>query len=137
LIADNRENQMIGPILPVRLAKAASFLNVTSWSRVIQYFGLSRRLRYVRLFSFMFVLLYATTAEPLAARLLPVPPSDAEILRVIAYKRAGAEDLKLDLYLPRHLSGKPRLILCIDGGGWSRGNKRTAPELMLLTPGTL
>lgn len=74
-------------------------------------------------------------AQRLIARRPVVNPSDATILRDLIYKRAGDTSLKIDLYLPKGLTSPAPMILCIHGGGWSRGNKRQCPATMMVRDG--
>ncbi len=54
----------------------------------------------------------------------PPAPRDAKILRDIPYVTGGHERQKLDLYLPRKKSDRPRpLIVWVHGGGWRGGDK--------------
>jgi acetyl esterase/lipase len=48
------------------------------------------------------------------------------VIRDIEYARVGAQELKLDLHIPR---GKPRppLILWVHGGAWQSGSKNSMP----------
>ncbi len=61
--------------------------------------------------------------------------SDTEVIRNLVYRKIGDQELLADLYLPKKVSGKPPIILCIHGGGWSRGNKRQCPALTMLKSG--
>lgn len=85
------------------------------------------------------LLLVIGLAGPFVQRLIARRPmgdlSDATILRDLIYKRVGDVSLKIDLYLPKSLTSPPPMILCIHGGGWSRGNKRQCPAIMMVKDG--
>ena len=44
----------------------------------------------------------------------------------ITYMRAGGEDLKLDLYRPRGVTGANPTLIYYHGGGWTNGNKESS-----------
>jgi acetyl esterase/lipase len=96
-------------------------------------FGLGTRHAWLLLA--VLTLLSVPAVRPVGARPAPIDPSDATVLRDLVYKRVGAAELKLDLYLPKDVSGQPRLILCIHGGGWINGNKRNCPGVMMVKDG--
>lgn len=78
-------------------------------------------------------------AGPAVQRLMARRPivnlDDATILRDLVYKQVGNTALKIDLYLPKNVAKPPPMILCIHGGGWSRGNKRQCPAVMMVRDG--
>ncbi len=61
--------------------------------------------------------------------------SGADVLENLVYRKVGNRELLADLYLPKNATGNVPLILCIHGGGWSRGNKRQCPALPMLKEG--
>jgi acetyl esterase/lipase len=62
-------------------------------------------------------------------------PADASEIRDLVYRKVGDQELRIDLYLPKKAAGKPPMILCIHGGGWSRGNKKQCPAVMMVKDG--
>ena len=61
--------------------------------------------------------------------------SKATVLSNLVYRKVGGTDLLLDLYLPKDAKGIPPVILCLHGGGWSRGNKKHCPAVMMVKDG--
>jgi len=51
------------------------------------------------------------------------PPPGVTVKRDVVYGKGGGRDLKLDLYLPEKKNGAA--IVCIHGGGWGGGDKRS------------
>ncbi|MBA3607108.1 MAG: alpha/beta hydrolase [Chthoniobacterales bacterium] len=79
--------------------------------------------------------LWGSAVQQLMAKRTVVDPSEATVLPDLVYKRVGTTELKIDLYLPKNVSGQPPMILCIHGGGWSRGNKRNCSGVMMVKEG--
>ncbi len=94
----------------------------------------SRRFRWWAIAIFTTVLGGLGTPQLMAKRQRE-DPSNATILRDLVYSRVGDKALRLDLYLPENITGPVPVILCIHGGGWSRGNKRRCPALILVDNG--
>jgi acetyl esterase/lipase len=61
--------------------------------------------------------------------------SGADVVDNLVYRKIGDRELRADLYLPKNRTGKVPLILCIHGGGWSRGNKKQCPALPMVKEG--
>ncbi len=94
----------------------------------------SRRFRWLAIVIFAMVFGGLGMQELMAKRQLG-DLSDANVLRDLVYSRVGDRALRLDLYLPKNTTKPVPVILCIHGGGWSRGNKRRCPALALVDNG--
>ncbi len=79
--------------------------------------------------------LWSPSLENLLGRRQIVDFSDTSILRDLVYKTINGQELKIDLYLPKNDIDRPPIILCIHGGGWSKGNKRQCPAVMMVKEG--
>lgn len=58
------------------------------------------------------------------ANLEPEIPEDIEEFKDIEYKNINGKSLQIDLYKPRNLTEKARLLVFVHGGGW-KGGKRS------------
>ena len=61
--------------------------------------------------------------------------SDANVVDNLVFRKVGDRELRADLYLPKKSTGKTPLIVCIHGGGWSRGNKKQCPAVPMVKEG--
>ena len=61
--------------------------------------------------------------------------SDANVVDNLVFRKVGDRELLADLYLPKKSTGNEPLILCIHGGGWSRGNKKQCPAVAMVKDG--
>lgn len=79
-------------------------------------------------------MLFGPAVQRLIAR-RTVDLADANVVDNLVYRKIGDRELRADLYLPKNPKGKVPLILCIHGGGWSRGNKKQCPALPMVKEG--
>lgn len=78
--------------------------------------------------------LFGPTVQRLMARQF-ADLANTTVIRDLVYRKAGDQELRVDLYLPKKVTGKLPVILCIHGGGWSRGNKKQCPAVMMVKDG--
>jgi acetyl esterase/lipase len=57
---------------------------------------------------------------------------EVEIERGIVYGKGGTTDLQLNLAMPKEGDGPFPAIVCIHGGGWSRGNRQSLDDVIAL-----
>ncbi|MDQ2805992.1 MAG: alpha/beta hydrolase [Chloroflexota bacterium] len=106
---------------------------------------MKRNHRLRRIFAALLILLKAPIAWIYAAP-NPAPstpkigPEMGRVSANLTYCRGGAADLKLDLYLPQPLEGRPAPVaVYLHGGGWQDGDKtwigRILPATALTTRG--
>jgi acetyl esterase/lipase len=91
-------------------------------------------------FQYLALFLAATAMwTPFVQRLIArrdiMEPEDASVLRDLPYRHVAGQTLKVDLFLPKNARNHPPVILCIHGGGWSKGNKRQCPAVMMVNEG--
>ena len=78
--------------------------------------------------------------RPTPARAAPDRAKDPEkpwynLHTDILFHKAGAQELRLDLYVPRESAALPATILYIHGGGWHQGSRRACPAESLVAAG--
>lgn len=63
----------------------------------------------------------------------PKVPSGVREEKNIKYARVGSDTLRLDIYSPKHISGKLPVVVWIHPGGWAYGNRHSCPIACLAT----
>lgn len=86
-------------------------------------------------FALLAAVLFGPAVQRVIARRTFADPSDTTTIDNLVYRKVGDTELLLDLYLPKNPTAKPPMILCIHGGGWSRGNKKQCPAVMMVKDG--
>jgi acetyl esterase/lipase len=60
-------------------------------------------------------------------------PEDVQVQKDIEYARVASGPLLLDIYTPKHFSGKLPVIVWLYGGGWLMGSKDFCPIAFMAT----
>jgi acetyl esterase/lipase len=108
-------------------------------SRVADRAKAGRRLKSIRL-NWVWLLLgasllFAPIVPRLDGRRTHDEVVDANVMRDLVYRKIGGTTLLLDLYLPKNPTVTPPIILCIHGGGWSRGRKSNCRAVIMVKAG--
>ena len=80
--------------------------------------------------------LWTQLAQPALARRQRMEDSpDLAVQRNLVFKKVKGEDLKLDLYLPKTVTGPLPVVIWIHGGGWNSGSKEQRMPANLMAKG--